>query len=497
MVVVVCCWSRLWILGMFIWRVVVLAGFVFWRFMMMMDDDGDADEINDDDVGDDEEKEEEMKMKDEIVESFIRNFHNGNYDVEFDDVLSSDRGTIIAARPTQASYNKPDNWRERNRLGLEEVRQQLQECIDIVKNSDTSFHLCLTHPINQQLIDDEEPIVWHEPILDEYWDQFEEEIARKKQLGIVTEIGYKGITNVEMKKERLAALLAIFCNGSATNSSTDITFNNANLCGEGIAWLSKLVEVSSKLQYLFLYHNRIDDMDSARCLSRSLKSHTDINHLHLCHCDLGSSPEILSVILQSDVYRISLDNNNIDSLGAVKIAENLDSNPPIHRIDLEHNRLNDDDAILISQALKRNTNLKTICLYSNNFTSIGVKALLTCVFDSSSLNAISESNYTLQQLWLFWKSNNLFGCIYRLLHLDRTEKILLALQHKESLLKYLANIPMVLIPEVLAFPQGRFAIEHQHKHLNIVYSTMRWWNMPMLYSYNCCVKYDTKRKRDN
>ena len=132
---------------------------------MMMDDDGDEDEIseNDDDVGDDEEKEEEMKMKDEIVESFIRNFHNGNYDVEFDDVLSSDRGTIIAARPTQASYNKPDNWRERNRLGLEEVRQQLQECIDIVKNSDTSFHLCLTYPINQQLIDDEEPIVWLNP----------------------------------------------------------------------------------------------------------------------------------------------------------------------------------------------------------------------------------------------------------------------------------------------------------------------------------------------
>ena len=71
------------------------------------DDDGDEDEIseNDDDVGDDEEKEEEMKMKDEIVDKFIRNFHNGNYDVELDDKLSSDRGTIKTARPTQASYN--------------------------------------------------------------------------------------------------------------------------------------------------------------------------------------------------------------------------------------------------------------------------------------------------------------------------------------------------------------------------------------------------------
>ena len=85
-----------------------------------------------------------------------------------------------------------------------------------------------------------------------------------------------------------------------------------------------------------------------------------------------------------------------------------------------------------------------------------------------------------------------------MLELDRRmQKIVFVLQDKDSLLQYLTNIPMVLIPEVLAFPQGRFAIEHQHKHLNIVYSAMRWWNMHMLYSYNCCVKYDTKRKRDN
>jgi hypothetical protein len=38
--------------------------------------------------------------------------------------------------------------------------------------------------------------------------------------------------------------------------------------------------------------------------------------------------------------------------------------------------------------------------------------------------------------------------------------------------------------------------QRQHKLLNIVFSTMRWWNMPMLYSYNY-VKSDTKRKRDD
>jgi hypothetical protein len=223
----------------------------------------------------------------------------------------------------------------------------------------------------------------------------------------------------------------------------------------------------------------------------------------LPHCDLGSSPEILLIILQSDVKNIFLDNNNIDSLGAIKIAEYLGINPPIRSMNLGCNRLNDDDAILILQALKRNTNLQVINILKNNFTSIGVKALLTCVFDSSSLNAISESNHTLGGMNMFFKGKNetndrLQDCIDRLLELYRTQKIVLALQDRDSLLQYLANVPLQLIPEVLAFP-NQYVDDYlvgQEEHLNIVYSTMRWWNMPLLYSNHHCVKTDAKRKRD-
>ena len=81
-----------------------------------------------------------------------------------------------------------------------------------------------------------------------------------------------------------------------------------------------------------------------------------------------------------------------------------------------------------------------------------------------------------------------------MLKLDRTDKILFALQDKDSLLKYLANVPVELIPEVLEFSR-RVVVRLLHNKLNIVYSTMRWWNMPMLYSYLNCVKSDGKRKR--
>ena len=431
------------------------------------------------------------------MEQFIRTFCNDSYDVDFDNALSLDRdqNVTVPVRPAQASYTKPDDWRERNWIGLTKLIHKLETSIDSVSN-DTSFNLDLRHnDWDQQLMDGEEPIVWNEQILDEYWNQLD---AKMKQLCNVRQIGHVIIMNVEMKKERLATLVTAL--SGQINAAGIIEFNNTNLCGEGIVWLSKLVKVSSELRHLIINHNWIDNMESARCLSRSLRSHNCIAGLTITHCDIGNSPEIFFVILQSDVKYINLSSNNIDSLGAAKIAEYLEGDPPIEELFLGHNRLNDYDVILISHALKRNTNLRRIDLHLNNFTSVGAKALLTCVFVSSSLNDISESNHTLAKTNFFGYSNrpkSLVGCIDRLLQLDCTQKMMLALQDKDSLLQYLANVPVGLMPEVLAFPLRQVDNQCQHKHLNIQYSTMRWWNMPLIYSYHNCVNSHSKRKRSN
>jgi hypothetical protein len=208
---------------------------------------GDSEEESDDD--DDDEV--------EVVEKFIRTFHKGDYDA-FVNALSSNRALPPTLMPTQASYIKPDNWRERNRDGLDGVKEQLQDCIRSAMR-DKRFDLCLNHN------DGDHPIVWHESILDQFWDQLNAENVK-----YFCNIQF---VNVEITKERLAALVAMFLIGRATNSSKQVIFNNANLCGEGVILLSELVDVSYKLTWLSLHHNRIDNIESARCLSRSLKSH--------------------------------------------------------------------------------------------------------------------------------------------------------------------------------------------------------------------------------
>jgi hypothetical protein len=247
-----------------------------------IDDIGEEDEeesVDDDDDDSDDSTSDDDVIEDEMAEQFIRTFSIGDYDTEFDDALCVDRSVTFSARPTQASYDKPDNWVERNRIGMERVEAQLQSCIDSVSHV-KGFNLDLLHNnYGDQLLDNEEPIVWHEPILDDYWDQLEAAIYRRKQDEKFTDIRVIHILRVEMKKERIASLVDIFCNGRATYSGQSVYFNNANLCQEGIIWLSKLVDACSQLHTLIINHNRIYNMEAARCLSWSLKSHACINNL--------------------------------------------------------------------------------------------------------------------------------------------------------------------------------------------------------------------------
>ena len=429
---------------------------------------------------------------------FMLTLSKGHYDDQIGDALEVDYVHKITTHHSDIDrYNKPTNWMERNAVGLENLKERLQHYNLRFAEGRQSFKLKLVHNYESRI---EEAVVWHDPSIDPYWEQLTTAFSNPENGNI--RIGSFRIENVEMRKETVAALVTSICGGSAINSIRDVSFINTNLCGDGIVSLSILVEQSLGLQSLTVSNNRIHDMNSARCLSRALKLHPRINFLDLSHCDLGNDPDILTVILQSDVNHIVLCISDIDSLGAVKISEYLEGNPPIGFLYLDHNGFNDDDAILLSRALKRNTNLRQIFLRSNNFTSVGVKALFTGVFDGSSLNAISESNHTcelrlfhdhppIQQLLSRKDPEAVLSSLNETF--DRTSKILIALHDKESLLEYLADLPVELMPEVLAFIQKE---RDQIHSMSMMYVAMRWWNMPSLYSFHHCVSSNTKRKRD-
>ena len=417
-------------------------------------------------------------------------FHEGNYDDDIEDTLrrGADDSRITTTREGINLYDKPADWMERNAIGLERIKTELDmHTIRLMaaRRGERTYFYLLHYSVGTEA----EPVVWHDPSIDPHWERLTKAFCDED--GRIVSIC---IDSIEMRKETVATLVASLCGGRESNPLQFIQFDNTNLCREGIVWLSTLVEQQSELQSFYLRYNRIDDLNSALCLSRALKPHRLLS-LKMEHCDLGNDPEILSVILQSDVKTIHLSHNNIDSLGAVKISEYLEGNSHVQNLALDCNNFNDDDAILFSRALKNNTTLRDLYLRQNNFTSVGVKVLFASLFIGTSLNAISDCNHTcILHVFDVVTEVPFHRYLFSLnLNLDRRSKILTALDTKKLLIKCLADIPVGLVPDVLAFIQR---LGNQIQSMAIMYGAMRWC-MPTLYSFRHCVSSNTKRKRDD
>jgi len=338
------------------------------------------------------------------------------------------------------------------------------------------------------------PVVWHEPSIDASWQKLYTALRKKMGTNRVTRLGTSispmqqcfkiknlSIDSVEMTNENLA-LMSHVCGERSINSIKTIKFVNNNLCADGMISLAKLVEQSVDLDTFIMVQNPMNDINAALSLSGVLKLHPSIRNVDMSDCNLGKDPEILSVILQSDVESLEIADNNINSLGAIKIAEYIESNTSMMCLRLYGNLLNDDDAVIISRALQENYKLFSLHIYWNNFTSVGVKALFSSIFDSSSLNAIADSNHALIIDVIrddYFHRMSKFNCMNDG-EWPMPDKLLIAMHDKDSLLEYLANVPVELMPRVLNFVQMD---RDEVMSLSMVYVSMRYWNMPSLYSH--------------
>jgi hypothetical protein len=438
------------------------------------------------------------------LKRFALNVHTGKYDNDIEEEVSN-----VVANAGNVREINPAELEERRAIAVENLKLQLKALTNQADTGVLSHFYLMSNSTREREIgapaippNVEEPVLSHDPLTEVHWKEFFTSLENADKAIKITNIS---IRKIEMKKVIFDQLVRFLW--GQTSTLKFITFDQSNLCGEGLLSLITLMEQCPVLHTLKLSHFPIDDINVATCLSRSLKSRTRIIYLHLPYCNLGNSPEILSVILQSEVRDIFLSNNNIDSLGVAKVAEYIESNSPTEHLYLGYNNLNDEDALVISRVLKRNTNLTELHLEQNNFTSVGVKALFSSVFDNASLNAISQSNHTCRMRVVNFESSiqNHFSRINA--DFDREDKVLLALLDKEYLLEYLSDVPIEFMPEVLAFLQRKLINNHSlwstsfnnkmtpSHTLNMLYSCMRWWNMPSLYSYYRNAESGIKRKR--
>ena len=175
----------------------------------------------------------------------------------------------------------------------------------------------------------------------------------------------------------------------------NVEFANAR---EGIAFAIEFIQSNRKLEEFGCVNSTIESMADTNHLVEAIISHPTIDKITLENCfgENVNAYDILFSLLASnkEFSWIDLRSNNIQTGGGTEIPDFLVTNPPLEILSMANNHLGDNDAVLIASALKRNTNLRNLHLGRNDITDVGRDALRSAVFDSRSLNAVSDSNHS-------------------------------------------------------------------------------------------------------
>ena len=448
---------------------------------------------SDDDSSDEDEEIENSKA----FEHCILNFCDGKYDASIQTALENFAKDETSNIPSgkQASPGDSD-WDTVQDISRSYFKQRLKTIIEgegfgapsfvtnHVVDLDLTFMSYCKHPEN-------EPMLWDTDSLESTWSEFEEALARHRNVEFPNVI----IPKIELTRDTME-MLARTLKGRVQNS---LVFDDNDIfnCGS-LRYLSELINGNSSLGHLTIVNSTVYDYSEqgVEQLFNTVKAHPYLHYLSMSSCTIGDKSNVLSSILHSGMTQIVLNKNNIGSKGAGIIAQYVETNPSLECLELDKNKLNDADAIQLSRALRKNRNLKALFVRGNDFTVSGVKSFFTAIFDSSSMNAIYASNHSCD-LSLFSAEDPLSTHIGSLNagseDSNRTRKANMALLHStDSLLCYIADTKLELMPFVISLVQRK---ADGMKRIDMVHCIMRYWEMPSLYSCQCREPTSQKRKR--
>ena len=207
--------------------------------------------------------------------------------------------------------------------------------------------------------------------------------------------------------------------------------------------------------------------------------------------------DVLRSILSSgkSFKSIGSDENNIQTGGGTAISDYLATNPPLTDLYLRNNHLNDEDAVLIARALKHNSTLQILGLEENNITKFGRSALSKALYDTTSLNSMSDCNHTCEISGINLRNdipcNQDYRCTARENRECKLYHLLSLRNREESNVRHLNSefgddvedeVTLKLVPRVLESVHCSNGYRPDTvRPLSITYEILRGWKMPELY----------------
>ena len=189
-------------------------------------------------------------------------------------------------------------------------------------------------------------------------------------------------------------VMGMICNNLFGRNIREVAFSRIQFANtrDAILALRNMLIYSPQVKSLVWSEIPIDSDDMA--LFTQMLSDRPVEELRFVWNGSRNARALLAGVDLSKYKRLDFDGNSLRTNGRADIQNLIASNSPLESLNLDSNRLNDDDAVLIAKSLGRNTRLKQLYLENNNIQERGKNALLRAVRDTSSMNALSDSNHS-------------------------------------------------------------------------------------------------------
>ncbi|EJK75031.1 hypothetical protein THAOC_03259, partial [Thalassiosira oceanica] len=151
---------------------------------------------------------------------------------------------------------------------------------------------------------------------------------------------------------------------------------------------------SPTLKSLEWHENSIRSTEDMSLFMRALSQSSAVNELSFQANGNENASSLLSGVDFSTYKVLNIGGNSLETNGRTDIPDLIAANPPLETLHLGGNKLNDDDAVLIAQSLGENTHLTYLNVVGNNIQERGMRALYEAVNNTSTFNALSDSNHS-------------------------------------------------------------------------------------------------------
>ena len=275
--------------------------------------------------------------------------------------------------------------------------------------------------------------------------------------------------------------------------------------GDGGMTIDNIIDIMDSNKYLrklTIGNNRIQLGQMEKICSVLCRG--SIVELNLRNCfENGLGDDIMAYLLTnggSNLQRLGLDSNGLNSSTVTLLANSLATNPPLKDLDLSDNGLSVDYVKSLANALRSNNSLRCLKLSGNSISDAGFEAFRRVLQNESSLNSLASSNhncvvtgvgFACWNKYGFWEKETWHEKAEKAESFNRARKIykLLSERNKSmsaSNVQHFDDIDVKFLPFMIKSVQRYASVVHPHDHqrvdycrvepLSIIYEVMRKWD---------------------